>query len=89
MNKTALYDNHVKYEGRIVDFAGWALPVQYDSMIKEHMAVREEAGVFDCSHMGQFFISGPDAYDFVNYMISNNLDKVGEGRGLHLCRFFL
>ena len=81
--KTALYDNHVKHGGRIVDFAGWDLPVQYESMIKEHMAVREAAGVFDCSHMGQFFVSGPDAYGFVNYMISNNLDKVGEGRGLY------
>jgi len=83
MSKTALYDNHVKHGGRIVDFAGWDLPVQYESMIKEHMAVREDAGVFDCSHMGQFFVSGPDAYSFVNYMISNNLDKVGEGRGLY------
>ena len=81
--KTALYDNHVKHGGRIVDFAGWDLPVQYESMIKEHTAVREAAGIFDCSHMGQFFVSGPDAYDYVNYMISNNLDKVGEGRGLY------
>lgn len=81
--KTALYDNHVAHGGRIVDFAGWDLPVQYESMIKEHMAVREGAGVFDCSHMGQFFVSGPDAYEYVNFMISNNLDKVGEGRGLY------
>ena len=81
--KTALHDNHVKHGGRIVDFAGWALPVQYESIIKEHKAVREEAGVFDCSHMGQLFVSGPDAYDYVNYMISNNLDKISEGRGLY------
>ena len=81
--KTALYENHVKHGGRIVDFAGWALPVQYESMIKEHNAVREAAGVFDCSHMGQFFVSGPDAYDYVNYMISNNLDKIESGRGLY------
>lgn len=83
MKKTALYENHVKHGGRVVDFAGWALPVQYESMIKEHNAVRESMGVFDCSHMGQFFVTGPDAYDFVNYMISNNLDKVGPGRGLY------
>ncbi|MCM8528869.1 MAG: glycine cleavage system aminomethyltransferase GcvT [Lentisphaeraceae bacterium] len=81
--KTSLYDCHVAHGGRIVDFAGWDLPVQYESMIKEHMAVREDAGIFDCSHMGQFFVSGPDAYNFVNYMISNNLDKVEEGRGLY------
>lgn len=81
--KTALYDNHEKHGGRIVDFAGWALPVQYDSIIKEHLAVRENSGVFDCSHMGQFFVSGPDASQFVNYMISNNLDKIEAGRGLY------
>ncbi|MDD7984927.1 glycine cleavage system aminomethyltransferase GcvT [Lentisphaera marina] len=81
--KTALFDNHEKHGGRIVDFAGWALPVQYDSIIKEHQAVRESAGVFDCSHMGQFFVSGPDASKFVNYMISNNLDKIEAGRGLY------
>ena len=73
--KTALYKNHVAHEGRIVDFAGWALPVQYESIIKEHQAVREDVGVFDCSHMGQFFVSGPDAEKFVNYMISNNIEK--------------
>ena len=83
MKKTALHDTHVKLGGRIVDFAGWALPVQYASMITEHKAVREDAGVFDCSHMGQFFIKGPEAYDFVQYMITNNLDKVGPGRGLY------
>jgi aminomethyltransferase len=81
--KTALYDNHEKHGGRIVDFAGWALPVQYDSILKEHQAVRDNVGVFDCSHMGQFFVSGPDASKFVNYMISNNLDKIEAGRGLY------
>jgi aminomethyltransferase len=83
VKKTALYENHIKHGARVVDFAGWALPVQYESMIKEHMAVRESAGLFDCSHMGQFFVNGVDAYNFVNYMISNNLDKVGPGRGLY------
>ena len=81
--KTALYNNHEAHGGRIVDFAGWALPVQYESIIKEHQAVREDVGVFDCSHMGQFFVDGPDAEKFVNYMISNNLNKIEEGRGLY------
>ena len=81
--KTALFDNHVKHGGRVVDFAGWALPVQYSSMIKEHNAVREDVGLFDCSHMGQFFVTGKDAYAFTQHMISNNLDKVGVGRGLY------
>ena len=83
MKKTALYENHLKHGARVVDFSGWALPVQYESMIKEHNAVRENVCVFDCSHMGQFFVSGMDAYDFVNYMISNNLDKISAGRGLY------
>ena len=81
--KTALFSHHEAHGGRIVDFAGWALPVQYESIIKEHQAVREEVGVFDCSHMGQFFVVGPDAEKFVNYMISNNLDKIENGRGLY------
>ena len=81
--KTALFENHQKHGGRIVDFAGWSLPVQYESIIKEHQAVREDVGLFDCSHMGQFFIEGPDAAKFVNYMISNNLAKVSNGRGMY------
>lgn len=83
LQKTALLDTHIKHGGRIVDFGGWALPVQFSSMIKEHKAVRNEAGLFDCSHMGQFFISGPDAYAYVQHMISNDLDKIEAGRGLY------
>ena len=83
LKRTALLETHQKHGGRIVDFGGWALPVQFSSMIKEHKAVRNEAGLFDCSHMGQFFISGPDAYAYVQHMISNDLDKISEGRGLY------
>ncbi|WDE98003.1 glycine cleavage system aminomethyltransferase GcvT [Lentisphaera profundi] len=83
LQKTALLETHIKHGGRIVDFGGWALPVQFTSMIKEHKAVRSAAGLFDCSHMGQFFISGKDAYAYVQYMISNDLDKIAPGRGLY------
>ena len=80
--KTALHNNHVAHGGRIL-ILPVALPVQYESIIKEHQAVRNDVGVFDCSHMGQFFVTGPDAENFVDYMISNNLKKIQEGRGLY------
>ncbi|MDD4075459.1 MAG: glycine cleavage system aminomethyltransferase GcvT, partial [Eubacteriales bacterium] len=52
LKKTPLYDTHVKLGGKIVDFGGWAMPVQYSSPIEEHMAVRKNVGLFDVSHMG-------------------------------------
>ncbi len=78
--KTALYDEHVKNKARIVDFAGWAMPIQYRSVIKEHEAVRQDCGMFDCGHMGSFLIEGPDAVAYVDYLITNNLSQTGPGR---------
>lgn len=69
MQKTPLYDTHVALDGRIVDFAGWALPVQYPTgPTSEHHAVRNAAGLFDISHMGQFELSGLDADVFLQYI---------------------
>ena len=59
--RTPLYDQHQAVKARIVDFAGWEMPIQYHSITVEHQAVRESAGIFDVSHMGRFFISGNDA----------------------------
>mgnify|MGYP000125559389 CR=1 FL=1 len=61
MKKTILYDEHVKLGGKIVDYAGWALPVMYTSIIEEHLAVRNNAGLFDISHMGEFVVKGKNA----------------------------
>ena len=59
--RSLLYDRHVSAGGRMVDFAGWEMPVQYTSILDEHRAVRENCGVFDISHMGEFFVRGRKA----------------------------
>lgn len=75
--KTPLYDCHIRYKGKIVPFAGYLLPVQYETgVIKEHMAVREAAGLFDVSHMGEFLIKGSDALLFVQYLVTNDLSNM-------------
>ncbi len=76
--KTALNSLHRKYGGRMVDFAGWELPVQYSSALKEHQAVRESAGVFDVSHMGQVEIKGPDALTFVQNVTCNDAGRLSD-----------
>ena len=69
MQKTPLYETHLALGGRIVDFAGWALPVQYPTgPTTEHQAVRNAAGLFDISHMGQFELKGADAELFLQYV---------------------
>lgn len=79
--KTPLYDEHVALGGKIVDFAGYELPVQYPSgIIAEHTAVREIAGFFDCSHMGEFIISGKDAVKFLNYLLTNDFTVMDVGK---------
>ncbi len=73
--KTHLYEWH-KAHGNIIPFAGWLMPVWYSKSIEEHMAVREHAGLFDTSHMGRFYISGKDAINFLQYITSNNVEKL-------------
>ena len=60
MKKTALYNDHLKLNAKMVDFGGFNMPIQYQSISIEHNAVRKDVGVFDVSHMGEFFISGQD-----------------------------
>lgn len=62
--KTPLYDEHVKLGGNVVDYAGWYLPVQYEGLVAEHNAVRNAAGLFDVSHMGEITVKGKDAEAF-------------------------
>jgi len=69
---TPLLSLHKELKGRIVDFAGWNLPVMYTGIIEEHLAVRNQAGLFDVSHMGQAIVEGKDALAFLNYAFSNN-----------------
>lgn len=79
--KTPLYDSHVKQKGKIVPFAGYLLPVQYETgVIEEHMAVRTAAGIFDVSHMGELMISGADALANVSMLVSNDCSKMYDGQ---------
>ncbi len=80
VRKTPLYDEHIAAGGRMVDFAGYSLPVQYTSLAAEHRAVRTAAGLFDVSHMGEVFVTGPGALDFVQRISCNDHSKLVVGR---------
>jgi aminomethyltransferase len=79
LRRTPLYDRHVAAGARIVPFAGWEMPVQYQGIIPEHQAVRTSAGVFDVSHMGQLELRGDGALAFAQSMLSNDLDRIDAG----------
>ena len=83
LKRTPLYDFHVARGGRLVDFAGWEMPVQYRSILEEHKAVRRTAGLFDVSHMGEVDVTGPGALDFLNRLVTNNVEKLFPGRVLY------
>ena len=78
--KTPLYDAHVKLGGRIVPFAGYLLPVQYEGVIAEHMAVREKAGLFDVSHMGEITFKGKGALASLNHLLTNDYTNMPVGK---------
>ena len=79
--RTPLYDEHVRLGAKIVPFAGWLMPVQYASIVEEHQAVRNNVGTFDISHMGQLTAEGSGARDWLNTMLTNNIDKLDVGTG--------
>src|SRR5438874_2556020 len=70
--RTPLYDWHAAHGGRLVDFAGWEMPVQYTTITEEHQAVRTAAGMFDVSHMGRLSFAGPDALALIQHVYTNN-----------------
>lgn len=76
LKKTNLYEEHKNLKGKIVDFAGWELPVQYEGIIPEHEAVRNVAGIFDVSHMGEVEIKGKEAFDYIQKLITNDLGTI-------------
>ncbi len=80
LKRTPLYDEHVAAGGRIVPFAGFEMPVQYTGIREEHLAVRHRAGLFDVSHMGEIFVRGPRALDFVQLISCNDHAKMKVGR---------
>jgi len=73
MKKTPLYDRHINLAAKLVDFGGWAMPVQYTCVIEEHIATRNQAGLFDICHMGELKIQGCQAFSFLQYTLSRNL----------------
>ena len=81
IKSTPLCDKHVELGAKMVPFAGWNMPVQYTGIMDEHKTVREECGVFDISHMGQFLVSGEGATAWLNSMFTNNLEKLTDGMG--------
>ncbi len=78
--RTALYERHVALGGRMVEFAGYELPVQYSGILEEHRAVREAAGVFDVSHMGEFLFTGAGAEQALNALLTNDIRGMADGR---------
>ena len=80
LRKTPLHDRHVALGARMVPFAGWEMPVQYEGVIQEHRAVRSDAGVFDVSHMGEIEVEGPTARDLLQATLSNDVDKLEPGQ---------
>src|SRR5437762_9032799 len=79
--KTPLSEEHVRLGAKMVPFAGWLMPVQYTSIVEEHQAVRNNVGVFDISHMGQFIFEGAGGRNWLNRMLTNDLEKLSVGMG--------
>jgi len=85
MKKTPLYDKHVALEAKMVPFAGYEMPVSYTNISEEHEAVRDNVGVFDVSHMGEFIVRGKEALDLVQSISSNNAAKLNPGDAQYSC----
>jgi aminomethyltransferase len=83
LKRTPLRDFHAAHGAKLVDFAGWEMPVQYRSILEEHKAVRRAAGLFDVSHMGEVDIEGPGAGAFLNALVTNDVAKMYPGRVLY------
>ena len=88
LRRTVLHDRHLAAGARMVDFAGWEMPVQYEGVRQEHLAVRGSCGVFDVSHMGEIETSGPGALELLQRLLSNDVSAIGVGGAQYsvLCR---
>ena len=79
LSRTPLFDRHIALGARMVPFAGWEMPVQYDGVIPEHKAVRADCGIFDVSHMGELEVEGPRAHELLQSLLSNDLERLADG----------
>lgn len=83
--RTPLYEAHRRDGGKIVDFAGWEMPVEYNGIKNEHLEVRSNVGIFDLTHMGEFEVTGPDAQYFIDSLVTNDVSRIGEGQCQYTC----
>jgi len=81
LKRTPLFDAHQKLGGKLIEFGGWEMPVQYTSIMDEHLTVRKAAGIFDISHMGEVLVSGKGAEGFLNSVLTNDIRKINAGQG--------
>ncbi len=81
--RTFLHDEEVKLGGRMIEFAGWMMPVQYSSIIDEHKTVRENVGLFDVSHMGEVYVTGKDSLDFLNKLVPQDVSKLVDSKAVY------
>lgn len=86
LKQTPLFSEHQKVHANMVDFAGWEMPLHYGSQLEEHRMVREDAGMFDISHMGVIDIEGPDSLSFLRYLLANDVGKLSyPGKAIYTC----
>lgn len=83
MKTTPLLEEHQKSNAKLVEFAGWQMPVQYEGILQEHQSVRTKAGIFDVSHMGEFFVSGKDSTVFLNSLIPQEIENLYAGKAIY------
>ena len=76
--QTPLHDWHQAHGGRLVEFGGWSMPVQYTTIVDEHKAVRERVGLFDISHMGRLTFDGPDVLDWLERVTTNHVARLAD-----------
>jgi aminomethyltransferase len=81
MKRTPLFDVHQQLGAKLIEFGGWEMPVYYSGIVAEHLAVRQAAGLFAISHMGEVFVRGPGAAAFLNYVLTNDVGAVAAGTG--------
>ena len=81
LKRTPLFAAHQRLGGKLIEFGGWEMPVQYSSIVDEHLAVRKSAGIFDISHMGEILVNGPSAEAFLNHILTNDIRKIAVGQG--------
>lgn len=85
LKRTALYEKHQSLGAKIIPFAGYEMPVRYSSDLEEHQCVRNDVGVFDVSHMGEFMVEGPEALTLIQYVTSNDASKLVDGKVQYSC----